>query len=146
MNNERNKIKVLLVTGIVTKEHKPHMNEYIRRLLQSTDRFEVKITEEFKGATKSTLEDYDLVILNYEGKFWPNEPEAKRFGEETEAALLDFVHSGKGLVVFHSTVWLDPKWPDAFWEMYGGRCSYEACSRRNPTSDVVVKNVNPNHP
>ena len=53
------KIKVLLITGIVTSEHDPKVNPMIRFLLESTGRFSVKITEEFKGCTAETLEGYD---------------------------------------------------------------------------------------
>ncbi len=61
------KIRVLLITGIVTSEHDPKMNPMIRFLLESTGRFSVKITEEFKGCTAETLEGYDLLFMNYDG-------------------------------------------------------------------------------
>src|ERR1039457_5099452 len=37
----------------------------LRKLLEDTGRFEVRITEEFRGAGPETLAPYDLVIVNY---------------------------------------------------------------------------------
>ena len=34
-------------------------------------RFSVKVTEEFRGATKETVSGYDLIIYNYDGKDMP---------------------------------------------------------------------------
>ena len=51
MQNE--KLKILLITGRVTLEHNYRQaNEMLRTLLESTGRFEVKITEEFRGSDK----------------------------------------------------------------------------------------------
>ena len=63
------KIKVMLISGKVTSEHYyPKANEAIRTMLESTGRFDVKVVEEFNGATPRTLEGYDLIFLNYDGK------------------------------------------------------------------------------
>jgi uncharacterized protein len=66
-------------------------------LLADTGRFEVRVTEEFRGAGPETLAPYDVVILNY---YDSNRPEL-RWGDRADAALLDFVRSGKGVVVYH---------------------------------------------
>jgi type 1 glutamine amidotransferase len=69
----------------------------LRKLLEDTGRFEVRVTEEFRGAGPETLAPYDVVILNYyEGR----KPEL-RWGERADTALVNFVRGGKGLVVFH---------------------------------------------
>ena len=69
----------------------------LRKLLEDTGRFEVRVTEEFRGAGPETLAPYDVVILNYyEGR----KPEL-RWGERADTALANFVRGGKGLVVFH---------------------------------------------
>ena len=50
------KIKVLIVSGKLTIEHNyRETNDRIRTLLESTGRFDVKITEAFAGATKETI-------------------------------------------------------------------------------------------
>ena len=48
-------IQVLLVTGEVPVEHDPKVSSWLRRMLESTGRFKVKITEEFHGCTAETL-------------------------------------------------------------------------------------------
>ena len=62
-------IRTLIVTGQLSPEHDPNTNRLLRRMLESTGLFSVKITEEFRGATAETLSHYDLVILNYDGDF-----------------------------------------------------------------------------
>ena len=65
----------------------------LREMLEATGRFEVRVTEEFRGGGPETLAPYDLVILNYYDK---RKPEL-RWGDRADAALLDYVRSGKGL-------------------------------------------------
>ena len=69
----------------------------LRKILEDTGKFEVRVTEEFRGAGPETLAPYDLVVLNY---FERGRPEL-RWGEKTNAAFLDYVRSGKGVVVYH---------------------------------------------
>ena len=69
----------------------------LRKILEDTGKFEVRVTEEFRGAGPETLAPYDLVVLNY---FERGRPEL-RWGEKTDAAFLDYVRSGKGVVVYH---------------------------------------------
>ncbi len=93
------KIRTLLITGQNVHDWRG-VEEPLRKALESTGRFEVRVTEEFRGASAATLAPYDLVVLNY---FDGTKPEL-RWGEGTDAALLDFVRAGKGLVVYHFSV------------------------------------------
>ena len=70
----KDKYRVLIVSGIVTSEHDPKVNRMIKRILESTGRFEVRITEEFRGANDETIEGYDAVLVNYDGKVDVNAP------------------------------------------------------------------------
>ena len=93
------KIAVLIVTG----QHGHNWRgttPLLRKALEDTGKFEVRVTEEFRGAGPEALAPYDLVVLNY---FDRNRPEL-RWGEKTDAAFLDFVRSGKGVVVYHFSV------------------------------------------
>jgi hypothetical protein len=72
----------------------------LRKMLEDTGRFEVRVTEEFRGAGPETLAPYELVVLNYDDA---NRPE-RRWGQRADNALLDFVRSGKGLVMYHFSV------------------------------------------
>ena len=52
----------------------------------------MRVVEEPAGISAQTLAVYDLVVSDYCGPRW---------GAATEKALVDFVQSGKGLVVVH---------------------------------------------
>ena len=91
------KIQTLLITGQNRHDWRT-VSPILRQLLENTGRFEVRITEEFRGAGPETLAPYDLVVLNYENR---NQPEG-RWGARAEQALVDYVKArGKGLVVYH---------------------------------------------
>jgi type 1 glutamine amidotransferase len=90
------KIQVLIITGEDVHNWRGTA-PLLREILEDTGRFEVRITEEFRGAGPETLMPYDLVVLNYFGR---RKPEL-RWGSRADNALLDFVRSGKGLVMYH---------------------------------------------
>jgi hypothetical protein len=96
----KQKLRVLLITGRVVKEHDyRRINELLRRMLESTGRFDVRITESFTGSTAKSLEEYDLVLLNYDGRNWLSEPEFVYWDDIAFQALYDFVGGGKGIVL-----------------------------------------------
>ena len=141
-------IQVLIITGEVTGEHDPKVSSMLRRMLESTGRFKVKITEEFRGASAETLAPYDLVLVNYDGGdgvMNVADPKPVRLGERAEKAILDFVSSGKGVVFYHSSVFATV-WPKEFLRMMGGYCDMAAGSRRAPGDELAVKVDTGKHP
>jgi uncharacterized protein len=94
------KIQALIITGRqVGHEWKP-VEPVLRKILEDSGRFEVRVTEEFRGAGPETLAPYDVVILNYcDGR-----DAGLRWGERADNALLEYVRGGKGLVMFHYSV------------------------------------------
>ena len=90
------KIAVLIVTGQNGHDWRG-TTPLLRKILEDTEKFEVRVTEEFRGAGPETLAPYDVVVLNY---FERGRPEL-RWGDRADNALLDFVRSGKGLVIYH---------------------------------------------
>ena len=90
------KIQVLIITGQNGHDWRA-TTPVLRRMLEDTKRFEVRVIEEFRGGGPETLAPYDLVVLNY---YDGNKP-ALRWGARADNALLDYVRSGKGLVVYH---------------------------------------------
>ena len=90
------KIQVLIITGQNGHDWRA-TTPVLRKMLEDTKRFEVRVTEEFRGGGPETLAPYDLVVLNY---YDGNKP-ALRWGARADSALLDYVRSGKGLVVYH---------------------------------------------
>ena len=93
------KLQALIITGQNGHDWRG-TTPLLRKMLEDTGRFDVRITEEFRGAGPETLAPYDLVVLNY---FDGRKP-ALRWGERSDQALLDYVRSGKGLVVYHFSV------------------------------------------
>ena len=90
------KIQALIITGQNGHDWRA-TTPVLRKLLEDSGRFEVRVTEEFRGAGAETLAPYDVVILNYYDKRQP----ALRWGERAETALVNYVRGGKGLVVYH---------------------------------------------
>src|ERR1035441_8387515 len=90
------KIQVLIITG-QDKHPWRETTPYLREILTQTGKFEVRVTEEFHGASLETLAPYDVAVLNYSDEKL-NTP---TWSTATKGALLEFVRSGKGLVVYH---------------------------------------------
>ena len=131
--------RVLIVTGVVTDEHDPRVNGMLRRMLESTGKFEVRITEEFKGATAETLEDYDAVLINYDGRK-QSTTEYIGLGETAERTICDFAASGKGVIIFHSTMILgEPALPEEFVKMVGGEFNFFNGGRKYPRLTAPIK-------
>jgi len=107
------KIQALIITG-----QNPHdwrtTTPSLRKSLEDTGKFEVRVVEEFRGGTPEMLAPYALVIVNY----YDGRP-VNRWGERADNALADFVRGGKGLVLYHLAVGSFDGWTD-FEKMSGG--------------------------
>jgi len=101
------KLAVLIVTG-QNGHNWRGTTPLLRKALEDTGKFEVRVTEEFRGAGPETLAPYDLVVLNY---FERGRPEL-RWGDKTNAAFLDYLRSGKGVVVYHFSMAAFDGWTD----------------------------------
>src|SRR5690349_11047974 len=103
------KLRALIITGQNTASHDWRATTpALRKMLEDSGRFEVRVTEEFRGAGPETLAPYDVVIVNY---FERGRPEL-RWGEKANAAFLDYVRSGKGVVVYHFSMAAFDGWTD----------------------------------
>jgi type 1 glutamine amidotransferase len=141
------KIKTLVVTGHTDIHHDWRtVTPMLAEMLHTTGLFDVRVTEEFRGAGPETLAPYDLVVLNYFGRFepWGSAPE-RRWGTRTEQALYDHVASGGGVVVYHASLQMGGGWDDDFERMAGG-VMRQHCSRRAPIPDFRLHVVQPGHP
>jgi type 1 glutamine amidotransferase len=107
------KIQALIITG-----QNPHpwreTTPVMRKALEDTGKFEVRVTEEFRGSGPETLAPYDLVIVNY----YDTRPQF-RWGDRANSAFADFVRSGKGLVLYHLSLGAFDGWTD-YEKMSGG--------------------------
>ncbi len=108
------RIQTLIISGQMMGHDWRAVTPELRKVLEATGRFEVRVTEEFRGAGPETLAPYDLVVLNFQDR----QP-VQRWGERAEKALLDFVRSGKGLVMFHFSVAAYNGWEE-YEKMSGG--------------------------
>jgi len=99
-------LKALIVNGQMNRWHNWKVSSpVLQRLLEETELFEVD------AATVSSKEDvedfkpdfasYELVVLDYDGPYWP---------EETKKAFVEYVRKGGGVVVYHSSDNAFPKW------------------------------------
>ena len=140
-------LPALIVTGMTDIHHDWRaVTPLLAAALRDTGRFEVRTTEEFRGATAATLAPYDVVVLNWFGRFdvWGTEPEAC-WGTETEQALLEFVRAGGGLVAYHASLQMSCGRGTVYRRLFGGRLELEQ-SRRAPINDFRVRVAAPEHP
>lgn len=133
------KIQTLIITGQNGHDWKT-VSPLLRKALEDTGRFEVRITEEFRGAGAETLAPYDLVVLNYYDKRQP----ALRWGDKPDNALLDFVRSGKGLVVYHFSTAAFDGWTE-FEKLSGGNWR-PGNGHHSAAHDFTLKITDSNHP
>ena len=145
---DNRRIRVLIITGRSSFEHdwKGTTNE-LRNMLEDTGRFAVRVTEEFRGATAQTLAAYDVVLLNYCGRWFYDEPVEERWGKQAEATLFSFVRKGKGIVVYHPTFMLGaPDWPE-FERLAGAALRQSPTpSRRAPVDAFRIRVIDREHP
>lgn len=142
------RVQALIITGRNSFEHDWRgTTNAIRRMLEDSGRFEVHVIEDFRGATAKTLEPYDVVIINYLGRWFYSDPIEQRWGEPAESALFDYVRSGHGIVVYHASFVMGaPSWPE-FERLAGGTLRTEPTpSRRNPADAFLVHIVDRSHP
>jgi uncharacterized protein len=133
------KIQTLLVTGQNRHDWRTVSPE-LRRMLEETNRFEVRVVEEFRGVTAGMLGAYDLVVLNYDNK----RMDELRWGPGGEGALVEFVKRGKGLVVYHFSLAAFEGWKE-YEELCGGNWRPGA-GHHSPRHDFTMTVRDREHP
>ena len=86
--------RVLILTG-GSGHHWRGTSAILRRILEASGRFDVRICESYAGLTARTLADFDVVVDHHAGP---------PLDGDTERAIAEFVKSGKGLVVTHGAI------------------------------------------
>jgi uncharacterized protein len=112
----------------------------LRKILQDSGRFEVRVTEEFRGAGAETLAPYDVAIVNY----FERGRADLRWGDRTNAAFESWVRSGKGVVVYHFSMAAFDGWTE-YEKMSGGNWRPNNGHHSAP-HDYVVDIKDPDHP
>ncbi len=88
-------LRLLIVTGENSYEHDwAGVNNLLRAQLLDTGRFDVRVIEDVRSATDATLEPYDVVLLNYLGRWNYTDEHEDRWGAVAETALFDYVRKG----------------------------------------------------
>jgi len=101
------KLQALIITGQNGHDWRG-TTPILKQVLEDTGRFEVRVTEEFRGAGPETLAPYDLVVVNY---FERNQP-GLLWGDRANGALAEYVRAGKGLVLYHFSIAAFNGWTD----------------------------------
>lgn len=133
------KIQTLIITGQNGHDWRG-TTPLLRKILEDTGRFEVRVTEEFRGAGDETLAPYDLVVLNY---FERRRPDLW-WGARAEAALLSWLRRGKGLVMYHFSVAAFDGWEE-YEKLSGGNWRPNQ-GHHSPAHDFTVEIKDPDHP
>lgn len=134
------KIQVLVITG----QHVHYWRETtpeLERALEDTGRFEVRVTEEFRGAGPETLAPYDLVVVNYYDR---GQDPQWRWGEGADRALEAFVRDGNGLVLYHLALGSFYGWEE--YERMSGGSWRENRGHHSPPHDFELDIVDREHP
>jgi len=102
-------LKALIVTGQSSQYHNWKVSSPIlKQLLEQTGLFQVDVAASPQQGGdmanfKPAFADYNVIVLDYEGDDWP---------QETKAAFVEYVKSGGGVVIFHSTNNAFPGWTE----------------------------------
>jgi type 1 glutamine amidotransferase len=144
---DQHRIQLLIISGRNSYEHDwTGVNNVLRRQFEETGRFQVHVIEDFDSATAATLKPYDVVLLNYLGRWMYDDKVEHRWSPQAEAALFDFVRSGHGIVIYHASFGMGaPSWPE-FELMAGGTLRGNEHSRRSPPNGFMVHVVDKNDP
>ena len=121
-------IQVLIVDGQNNHGNWPQTTQMMKRYLEESGRFEVKIaTTQPQGTDPDFHPDfdkYDVVISNYNGAPWP---------EATKKSFEKFVREGGGFVAIHAA---DNAFPE--WAAYNEMIGLGGWGRRNEKSGPYV--------
>jgi len=131
--------KVLIVTGFDVGAHKwRETTQQTASILEESGRFTVKISEDLEVFASPSLNDHDVVLLNY--GFW-NQPDPS---DKAKAGLLDYVKGGKGLVSLHFSCSSFQEW-DEYAELLG-RTWKKGVGGHGPRGKFTVKITDSKHP
>jgi type 1 glutamine amidotransferase len=133
------KIQVLIITGQDAHPWR-EASPFLRDILTETGKFEVRVTEEFRGSSLETLIPYDVAVLVYSDE----KLDIQKWSQSTRDALTTYVSSGKGLVVYHHSAASFQDWPE--YEKLVGCIWRTGQSHHSPVHDYRVDIRDSEHP
>ncbi|MDD5327008.1 MAG: ThuA domain-containing protein [Phycisphaerae bacterium] len=110
--SETTSLKALIVTGRMGPWHNWQVSSPIlKQYLEETGLFKVDVAKPLPGDEgvknfKPSFADYNVVVVDYDDVDDPDWP------EETKKAFADYVSSGGGVVIYHSSNNSFPKWKE----------------------------------
>jgi uncharacterized protein len=132
------RLNVLLLTGKNNHEWQ-QTTPALQRILEESGRFTVTVLNDPSRCDAQFLAPYDAIVSN-----WTNFPDRDRvWGERSESAIVNFVRSGKGFVLFHAASATFPFWPD-YRDMIGA--GWGERSGHAPSRIFAVTVVDQDHP
>ena len=125
------RLQLLIISGRNSYEHDwTGINNLLRKQLQDTGRFDVRVTEDFDYGSLPMLKAYDVVLLNYSSRWNYGDAKEHRWSAGAEQALFDYVKEGGGLVAYHASFTMGANWPE--YQKLIGAVMLPAQSRRSP--------------
>jgi uncharacterized protein len=104
---ESGKLKALIVDGQNNHGNWPQTTKMMKKYLEETGKFTVDVATTAPRGTdasfKPEFKKYAVVVSNYNGADWP---------KETQAAFIDYVKGGGGLVIVHAANNAFGKWKE----------------------------------
>lgn len=131
------KTQVLIITGRDDHDWRG-VTPLMRQYLDAAGVFETRIAEEFRDAGPEAFKPYDVAVLVYSDK-----AATDHWSSKTQQALLEFVKSGKGLVVYHHSSTAFKDWPE-YARLCGG--NYYGKAQHAELHDFTVDFVDRDHP
>ena len=145
LDPKEDRLDLLIISGQNSYEHDwTGVNTLLRRQLQSTGRFDVRVTEDFDEGTRDTLMKYDVVILNYSSRWNYSDKQQHLWSPQAHRALYQYVRDGGGLVAYHSSFTWGQDQPE-YHRMIGAVMD-PGQSRRAPVDAFRVRIADRSHP
>ncbi len=99
------KLKALIVDG-QNNHNWEGTTPVLKQYLEQTGLFTVEVattSPRDTGGFRPKFDDYDVVVMNYNGANWP---------KETQTSFVHYVRNGGGLVIYHAANNSFPKWKE----------------------------------
>jgi uncharacterized protein len=142
---KEDRLNILIISGRNSYEHDwTGVNNLLRHQLQSTGRFDVRVTEDFDHGTFAQLKKYDVVLLNYSSRWNYSDPQQHIWSPQAFEALYQYVREGGGLVAYHSSFTWGRDIPE--YKRLVGATMQPGFSRRSPPDSFMVELIDREHP
>ncbi|UVO53098.1 ThuA domain-containing protein [Sphingomonas sp. SUN039] len=139
------RLHVLIISGQNSYEHDwTGVNNLLRKQMQDTGRFDVRVTEDFDEGNVAMLKKYDVVLLNYSSRWNYSDEKQHLWSPAAFEALYQYVREGGGLVAYHSSFTWGRDIPE--YKKLVGATMQPGVSRRSPPDAFLFELTDREHP